>query len=170
MLWFFKKIKLYTKLVPRLYMKVFTSKFICNNLYLLFVFIFIIYLQSSTKLFSITGTSHWMTGSSVKSITGVTFVGKCPWLVCLTYFLSFLSVTATLFDVTSCIFKLKNFNCSNFFVPLPCHTAYGNREVMHQPGNNLLGKQHDHTLEYWLILILIFTLFIFTATYDIHPI
>ena len=85
----FKKIKLCTKLVARQYMNVFTSKFICNNLYLLFVVIFIICLQSSTKLFFITGTSHWMTGSSVKSITGVTFVGKCPWLVCLTYCLHF---------------------------------------------------------------------------------
>ena len=76
-------------LVPRQYMKVFTSKFTCNNLYLLFVVIFTIYLQSSTILFSITGRSHWMTGSFVKSITGVTFVGKCSWLVCLTYCLPF---------------------------------------------------------------------------------
>ena len=31
----------------------------------------------------------------------------------------FISVIATLFDVTSYIFKLKDFNCSNLFVPLP---------------------------------------------------
>ena len=42
-------------------------KFICNNLYLLFVVIFIIYLQYlqlSTKVFSTTGTTHRITGSS----------------------------------------------------------------------------------------------------------
>ena len=77
MLYFSKKLKLCTKLVPIQYMKVFTSKFICNNLYLLFVVIFIIYLQSSTKVVSTTGTSHRMTSSSAKSIAGVTFMGKC---------------------------------------------------------------------------------------------
>ena len=67
-------------------MKVFISKFIYNNLYvLLFVIIFIIYLESSTTLFPTTGISHQMTGSSVKLITGTTFIGTYPWLVCLTY-------------------------------------------------------------------------------------
>ena len=57
--------------------EVFTPKFICNYLYLLFI-IFSIYLQSSTKIFSTTGTSYWTTGSSVNWIEGVTFVVKCP--------------------------------------------------------------------------------------------
>ena len=85
-----------------------------------------------------------MTGSSVKSITRVTFVGKCPcWLmymICLTYRFPFFLVIATLFDVAYCIFKLKDFNCSNSFLPLPfiklgylghlgqSHITYGNRE------------------------------------------
>ena len=41
------------------------------------------------------------------------------WYICLTYCFPFLSVIAALFDVTSRIFTLKNFNCSNSFVPLP---------------------------------------------------
>ena len=62
-------------------MKVFTLKFICNNLYLFFV-IFIIYLQSFTKkVFSTTGTSHWMTDWSIQLMTEVTFAGKYPWLM-----------------------------------------------------------------------------------------
>ena len=99
------------------------SLFVSNNLYLLFV-IFIIYLCNlKTKVFSTTGTSHWMTDLSVKSITGVTFAGKCPWLmymICLlTYCFPFFSMIATLFDIAFSIFKLKDFNCSNSFVPLP---------------------------------------------------
>ena len=69
---------------------------------------FIIYFQSSTKVFSTTGTSHRMTFSYVNSITGVTFVGKCPWLVymiCLTHCFPSFSVTAALFDAISWFFK-----------------------------------------------------------------
>ena len=109
---FFKKLKLWAKLVPRQYMIVVTSKFICNNLYLLIVAIFMIYLQWFTKVSSTTETSQRMTGSSIKSVTGETFIGKCPWLVGLTEFFLFFLVTATLFDAALCIFKLKNFNCS----------------------------------------------------------
>ena len=60
-----------------------------------------------------------MTGLSVKSIAGVTFVGKYPWLVyiiCLTYCFPFSSAIATLFFITSCIFKLKDFKGSNIFL------------------------------------------------------
>ena len=46
-------------------MKVFTSKFVCNDLYLL-IAIFIIYVQSFTKVFSTAGTSYRMAGLSVK--------------------------------------------------------------------------------------------------------
>ena len=35
---FLKKLKLYKKLVPRQYMKVFLSKFICNSLYLFVIY------------------------------------------------------------------------------------------------------------------------------------
>ena len=72
-----------TRLVTRQHTKVFTSKLICNNLNLLVIFI--IYLQSATKVFRLT---HWVTGSSIKSITGRTFISKCPWLVytiCVTF-------------------------------------------------------------------------------------
>ena len=41
------------------------------------VSIFIIYLQSSAKVFSAIEALQRITGSSVKSITGVTSVGKC---------------------------------------------------------------------------------------------
>ena len=64
------------KVVPRQYIKEFASECICNNLYML-VSIFIIYLQSSAKVFSAVETLQRITGSSVKSITGVTSVGKC---------------------------------------------------------------------------------------------
>ena len=66
--------------------------FICNHL--------------KTKAFYRTGTSNWMIGSSVKTITGVTFVGKCPklmYMICLAYCFPFFSVNATVFDVASCI-------------------------------------------------------------------
>ena len=122
MLQYFKKLKLCTKLVPRQYMKIFTSKFICNNLCLVFGS-FIIYLQSSTnKVYSTSGTLHRMTGSSGKLITRLTFVGKCPWLmymIWLTYCFPFFSAITTPFGVSSCFFKLKDFNCSNSFVHLP---------------------------------------------------
>lgn len=58
-----KKLKLCMKLVPRQHIKIFPFIFICNNLYLLSA-IFIIYFQSYAKVFSTTGTSQWMTGSS----------------------------------------------------------------------------------------------------------
>ena len=40
------------------------------------------------------------------------------YMICLTYCFHFFSVIATLFDVASCIFKLKDFNSSNSFVLL----------------------------------------------------
>ena len=52
---FLKKPELCTKLVPKQHIKGFTLKFICNNVYLLFT-IFIIYLESSTIVFSTTRT------------------------------------------------------------------------------------------------------------------
>ena len=84
--------------VPRQYMKVFAWKSICNSLYpLLFAVIFIIHLQSFSSVFSATGTSHQMTGSSVKSIGRVTFVGNCPCLVCLAYYFAFFSEIVSFF-------------------------------------------------------------------------
>ena len=70
-----------------------------------------------------------MTGSSAKSIFGINFVGKGPCVIYMFYLnncFTFLSVrmTATLFDVMPCIFKLKYFNCSNYFVPVSL--SYGN--------------------------------------------
>ena len=63
-------------------MKIFTS-IIHKLLHAIIIYlqlcavIFINYLQSSTKVLSTTGTSHRITDSSVKSIRGVTLVGKC---------------------------------------------------------------------------------------------
>ena len=71
-----KKLNLGKKVVPRQYIKEFSSECISNNLYML-VSIFIIYLQSSAKVFSAIEALQRITGSSVKSITGVTSVGKC---------------------------------------------------------------------------------------------
>ena len=65
-------------------MKLFASKFISNDLFLLFS-IFIIYLQSSTKVICAIEISHWMAGSSVKSIRGINFFFKFPWLVYITF-------------------------------------------------------------------------------------
>ena len=61
------------------------------------------------------------------------------YVICLTYCFPFFSVIVTFFDVASCIFKLKDFNCFDSFVTLPfiklghlghCLTC-GNREAMH---------------------------------------
>ena len=61
-----------------------------------------------------------MTGLSVKSITGETSVGMCPWLVWFVRHVPFFSVIMTLlFDFRTCIFNVKDFNCSNSFIPLP---------------------------------------------------
>ena len=100
-----------------------------------------------------------MTDSFVKSIIGVTFVGKCTllmYMIFLTYCFPFFSVIATLFDVASCIFKLKlkNFNCSNSFVPLPFiklsqlgHGLRSHMEIVKRCiYNNLFGD--DHTNEF----------------------
>ena len=81
--------------------------------------IFINYFQSSMKVFSTTGISYWTTGSSLKLISGVNCVDKCPlleYMICLRYCFSFFSVIAASFHVTSCIFKLRCFNCSNSLV------------------------------------------------------
>ena len=60
-----------------------------------------------------------------KSISEVTFVDKCPWLVYGQIVFLFFAVIATFFDVASYIFKLT---CFNFLVPLPFinqgHTIY----------------------------------------------
>lgn len=69
---FYGSIQTVQREVPR------SSKFTCHFSYLLF---FIIYLHSSTKVFSTSGTSYWRTDSSVKSISALTFVAKCLRLV-----------------------------------------------------------------------------------------
>ena len=68
MLQFIDQLKLCTKLVSRQYIQVFSSKFTWKNVCLSFV-IFTFYLQSSTKVFSASRTSHWVTISSEMSIT-----------------------------------------------------------------------------------------------------
>ena len=98
MLQFLKKLKLGTKLVSRQYIKVLTSKFISSNLYML-VFIFIIYFQSSTKVFSATETLHWITGPSVNLITGVTFV----------------NALVAMYDLSDTLFSFFLSDCKIFF-------------------------------------------------------
>ena len=77
-----KKLKLGTKLVTRPYIsihiKIYLQSFVS-------IIIFIIYKQSSTKVFFTTGPSHWTTGLSATSISNVTFVDKCSWLVYMIY-------------------------------------------------------------------------------------
>ena len=68
MLQFLDQLKLCTKLVSRQYIQVFSSKFTWKNVCLSFV-IFTFYLQSSTKVFSASTSSHWVTISSEMSIT-----------------------------------------------------------------------------------------------------
>ena len=68
MLQFLDQLKLCTKLVSRQYIQVFSSKFTWKNVCLSFA-IFTFYLQSSTKVFSASRTSHWVTISSEMSIT-----------------------------------------------------------------------------------------------------
>ena len=69
----------------------FTSKFICNHLYLFIICV--IYLESSMNIFFTTGTSHQTTGSLLKSlISGGTLSENVPWvpgipscIICPTY-------------------------------------------------------------------------------------
>ena len=57
-----------------------TSKYSWNHLYLFIIFI--IYLESFTKVFSTTWTSHWISGSSVKTlVTGLTLFEIAPWVL-----------------------------------------------------------------------------------------
>ena len=117
--------------------------FICNHL--------------KTKVFSTTGTSHLMTGSSVKSIAEVTFLGKCLWLmyiICLTLFSFFVSDRNT-FRRSFLYFRLKDFNCYDSFVPVPFiklghlgHSLTSRMEIVRSDVyiNNLFG--HDHTNEF----------------------
>ena len=120
----FKKLKLYTKSVQRRYMKQFTSKFICNNLYLLFVN-FIIHSQSLDKYFlQLEHHIEWRwEGKKLK--IGVTLEGKSPnlvYMIYLIYCFHFFSVIATLlFAGASCIFKLKELIPSYPFGSLNCY-------------------------------------------------
>ena len=61
--------------------------------------------------------------------------------MCLTYYFPFFSAIARLFDVASCIFKLKSFNCS--------YSTLSHMEIVKKciPENNIFG-QHDHTNEF----------------------
>ena len=75
-------------------------------------------------------------------------------MICLTYCFPFFSIITTLFDIVSCIFKLKDlivlipsysFPSLNWVINLGHSVTYGNREVMHTK-KNLFG--HDHTNEF----------------------
>ena len=56
---------MHTKLIAETLHEVFTLKFICSYLHLLFI-ICIIYVQYSTKVFFSSTESYWTTGPSVK--------------------------------------------------------------------------------------------------------
>ena len=89
---FFKKLKLSTKLVPgqlSIHIKIYLEPFVS------FLLPFFIYLKSSKCIFA-TRISPWNTGSFVKTISVVTFMGKCPphllVHICRAYCFSFMSV------------------------------------------------------------------------------
>ena len=66
-------------------------------------------------------------------------------------FFPFFSVIATLFDIDSCILKLKDFNCSNSFVPFLFiklgHLGYSltsHMEIVWSDAYIYVFGQHDH--------------------------
>ena len=89
---------------------------------------------------------------------------------------SFFSMTATLFDVPFCIFKLKDFNYCNSFVPPPFNklgyyivTQLSNMEIMKQcciPENNLFLDN----MTFWVLTHFNFALVLphYIAAYDTH--
>ena len=128
---FLKNLKtMNAKLIPEAvqYIK-FHVNFICNHLYLFIIYI--ICLESSTKLFFTTRTALSNTCSSVKpSKSKVTFSKNVPQVpcipsfnICRQYCFSLFSVIAT-FEVTSRIFILKCFNFSNYLLTLPFLLCY----------------------------------------------
>ena len=128
---FLKSLKtMYTILIPEaVYYIKFHIKFICNHLYRLIIYV--ICLESSLKVFFTTRTALSNTCSSVKPlISKVTFSKNVPQVPCLPsfnicgrYCFSFFSVIAT-FEVTSSIFIIKCFNCSNYLLPLSFLLCY----------------------------------------------
>ena len=109
MLPFLKKTKAMQNISSETVHLVFTSKFACHYLYLLCIN-FINYFHSFTTVSPTTRTSYWTIGSSVKTISGTSFVGKYTWLIYsifLTYCVTFFSQRYEHFlIVASCIFKL----------------------------------------------------------------
>ena len=109
MLPFLKKTKAMQNISSETVHLVFTSKFACHYLYLLCIN-FINYFYSFTTVSPTTRTSYWTIGSSVKTISGTNFVGKCTWLIYsifLTYCVTFFSQRYEHFLIAaSCIFKL----------------------------------------------------------------
>ena len=132
-------------------------------MYILYIYMFLyIYIYSHLYhffcnhlkkylVFSTTRTFHRMTSSSVKSITGVTFVGKCPWLVFLTYCLfCFFQWLQHLLVLVQCSSNVPYIKLGHEIVIIfGNRLTYGNREVMHQP-ENILFEKHMTILLLWI--------------------
>ena len=134
---------MYTALVPetvpyiKFHIKTFSQSFvsICNLLYFIILYHLFWIIYGSIFYDSKITPNYWFISKTI-NVWG-NFVQKClfiPGIPCCiicqtyvgqvcTYCFSFFSVTAA-FEVTSCIFILKCFNCSNYCVTLPfllCH-------------------------------------------------
>ena len=117
-----KKKNIYTKIVKETLDYIcFKSKFIWNHLYLCLSIASFIWnhLQKYFYYLNIT-LNYWLICKTIKIRSN--FIWKCPlgpWHLCETWFFIFLSEVMTTFKVTSCIFVLRCFNCSNSILPLP---------------------------------------------------
>ena len=145
---------MYTALVPetvpyiKFHIKTYSqsSVSICNLLYFIILYHLFWIIYGSIFYDSKITPNYWFISKTI-NVWG-NFVWKCllypwntllynlpniHWTIC-TYCFSFFSVTAA-FEVTSCIFILKCFNCSNYCVTLPfllCHNIgqYSHMEMV----------------------------------------
>ena len=114
---FLRELKLYIKLVPEKVRQPFTSKLICNHLFMTII----------CKSTFTTGILHWTTVSSANSISGVTISENAPntsilYLICLTYCFPFSLSSRNIWHrlfyfvitlLAAALFALKCSNCSN---------------------------------------------------------
>ena len=137
------------------------------NFYHLFTFI--------NKVFSISGTSYWMTDSSVKSISALTFVAKCLWLVytiCVNSLIVTLLTSILVFsnsDILIVLIPCYPLPSLNWTLKLPLGwSAVSYVEIVKRclPKNNIFG-QYDHYsfINFWFCISRI-TLYSFLCT---HP-
>ena len=137
------------------------------NFYHLFTFI--------NKVFSVSGTSYWMTDSSVKSIPALTFVAKCLWLVytiCVNSLIVTLLTSILVFsnsDILIVLIPCYPLPSLNWTLKLPLGwSAVSYVEIVKRclPKNNIFG-QYDHYsfINFWFCISRI-ALYSFLCT---HP-